>query len=310
MREKKMRFGFLTGLLSIMLLLASCGAAGQQEAYSPEDVLNPDKFNDQLTIRYFYLPSDEEKSGDAALIRTPDGVTMMVDAGVPKTGPYVDQYLDKLGIDKIDVAVMTHPHYDHIGGYTTLMHTKEIGKAYTTRVPHDTATYRTVESLIQEKNIPREYLEDGHEFMLGEHVKVQVLNPPKGTTDEPLTATSHINNTSFVLKMTYKDKTFLFTGDLYKAGESDVLERHAEFLDADFMDAPHHGDTTSNSSAFIDAVSPDVVVFSTNIFQSLRVEERYKSKGADVYVTGLNGNILITSDGTDLNVITEKERPE
>jgi competence protein ComEC len=294
-------------LFSLILILAACGAV-TEESPAAGDVLDPDLYRDLLTVRYFDLPSDE-KSGDAIFIRTPDGVTMMIDAGIPETGPYVDQYLDKLGIERLDYAVLTHPHYDHIGGFTTLLHTKEIGQIFTSVVPYNTNTYETVESLIEEKQIPREYLEEGDEWMLGSDVRVQVLNPPKGTTPESLPetiATPVINNHSIVLKLTYKDTSFLFPADIYKAAEAELVEKYGELLDADFLHAPHHGDETSNSGKFIDAVSPEIAVFSTNIFQSLRVEERYRDRGIEVYIPQLHGNILITSDGSELNVITEK----
>ncbi|EGL19069.1 hypothetical protein HMPREF9413_0866 [Paenibacillus sp. HGF7] len=74
------------------------------------------------------------------------------------------------------------------------------------------------------------------------------------------------------------------------------------------MDALHHGsESTSSSEAFLNAVSPQIVVISQTSFQSPNLKERLEKKNANVYSTGLNGNILLTSDGSKMEVLTEKD---
>ncbi|OOC59319.1 ComEC/Rec2 family competence protein [Paenibacillus ihbetae] len=272
------------------------------------DVFDTKSYQDQLTVRYFFLDS-EEKSGDSIFLQTPDGLNIMIDAGIPATSSQLEEYMERLGVTRIDYAINTHPHYDHMGGYTSLLRTKEIGGFYMPNIEHTTGTYRTVMDLIEQHDIPLHYLEDGDRLQIGEHVEVELLNPEKGTSPDKFEdwSTENINNQSLVMKLHYGDNTFLFAGDLYKSGEYDLTERHADQLKADMVHAPHHGDKTSSSPQFVKAASPDIAVLSANLFQNLDIKQRYEKNGALVASTALHGNILLVSDGKAIELITEKE---
>lgn len=275
-----------------------------------EAIFSRDQEEGSLTIRFFELEA-EEKSGDAIFLTSPDGKTMLIDSGTVLTGPKVDEYLQKLGVDTIDYAIATHPHHDHIGGYHTLLRSKQINHMYMANIPHETETNTTFMQLIEQNGIDYEFLEDGDRFSFGDEIEVAVFNPPAGTGPDTLPeelSTTRINNLSLVLKLTYKDTSFLFTGDIYKSHEAILVEEKGELLQADLMDAPHHGDSTSSSSALIEAVNPTYTVFSANIFQSKRVYDRYRDHGSEVYVTGVDGHILVISDGKEIQVITERDR--
>ncbi|MFD0620174.1 ComEC/Rec2 family competence protein [Paenibacillus sp. GCM10027629] len=280
----------------------------KQEASRTNDIFDAAKYKDQLTIRYFDLQSAED-TGDSILIETPDGKTMLIDAGIPQVGSQVVKYLDKLNIEKIDVAVNTHPHADHIGGFAAVLQSKEISTMVMENLPYDSNAYRNAVQALQEKKVKIEYLEDGATFHLGKDVSVEVLNPPKGALPGAVKRFSfaEVNNQAMVLKLTYKEKTFLFTGDIYKEREYQLVDSKAQALKADMMHVPHHGNKTSSSPSFVKAVSPQIAIISSNILQSSDIVKRYENNDAKVYVTGLHGNILITSDGKEMNVITEKD---
>lgn len=272
------------------------------------DVFDTEAYRDQLRVRYFFLDS-EEKSGDAIFLQTPDGYNIMIDSGIPATRTQLEEYMNQLGVTRIDYAINTHPHYDHMGGYTSLLQTKEIGGFYMPNVEHTTDTYRTVMDLIEQLDIPLHYLEDGDSLQIGEHVKMELLNPEKGTSPDKFEdwSTENINNQSLVMKLYYGENTFLFAGDLYKSGEYDLTKRHSDQLKADMVHAPHHGDKTSSSPPFVKAASADIAVLSANIFQNLDIKQRYEKNGVLVASTALHGNILLVSDGKTIELITEKE---
>ncbi|WP_048601430.1 ComEC/Rec2 family competence protein [Rubeoparvulum massiliense] len=289
---------------SVELSADGLGLTGEGELAAGEEqnqdfiqrFFNPELSNGQLQIRYFHLEA-EEKSGDAILIHAPNGETMLIDAGIKEVGPKVAEYLQQLGLTHLDYAVATHPHHDHIGGYTTLLRTLEIKQFLTVNVPHTTETYKSVVALLEERQIPVTYLEEGDLLQLGEEVTIEVLNPPKGTGPSTLPAelsTSTINNHSLVMRLTYEDQSILFTGDIYKEREYDLVERLGPKLQADVLDAPHHGDKTSSSKSFITAVQPKYVIMSANLFQSKAVYDRYRKQDIDVFITGIDGHLLIT----------------
>jgi competence protein ComEC len=278
-------------------------------ADSAADLLN-ETFEGLLRVRFFYLKA-KEKSGSSILIQTPDEVTILIDAGTDKTGSQLKKYLDQLHIERIDYAIATHPHHDHIGGYLTILKSKQIGKILMTKVPNRTRIYHKLKKLIKKQKLGVKFLEEGDQLPLGDQISLEVLHPTRGTNSQKFLknlSTPAINNLSLVLKLTYKDRSFLFTGDLYKAGELELIKRYGNQLDVDVLEAPHHGDSTSSSRIFIRKVSPKITLINANILQSKQIYERYLGFGCKVYSTGLDGTILVVSDGSTLKVVTEKNR--
>jgi beta-lactamase superfamily II metal-dependent hydrolase len=223
-----------------------------------------------------------------------------------KTGAQLDEYLNQLHIDQIDYVVSTHPHHDHIGGFSTILNSVEIGVLLMPDIQHLTKTYTDFQNLLTQKKIAYQYVNEGDQFSLGEDVLVEVISPSSEALNEAAKekhlSTAAINNLSLVLKVTYQDNTFLFTGDLYKKQEKALVDAKKEILNVDLLDAPHHGDTTSSSKQFINAVSPKYTIISANILQSKRVMKRYKQSGSQVYATSKHKNIVITSDGKEIQV--------
>jgi competence protein ComEC len=276
-----------------------------------EQIFDKEADKGQLTIRYFYLDG-ANLMGDSFLIISPDGKTMLVDAGLPEVGPQVVKYLNKLGIDSLDIALNTHPHIDHIGGFATVAKEKPIKSFYMVNLPYTkSSAYNNAMAPLEAKQVPIKTLEEGDIFQLGEHVRFEVLSPPKGALPEAVKTFSapEINDYSMVLKMTYGERTFLFTADIYKHREIELTSSPwKEKLKSDMMDIPHHGsESTSSSEAFLQAVSPQIVIMSQNLFQSPNLLERLEKKGAKVYSTGMHGNIMLRSDGKAMNVTTEKD---
>lgn len=274
------------------------------------EIFDTEKQNDLLTIRYFHLTGDiEGVMGDSIYIQTPEGHSMLIDAGTPDAGPQVVRYLNLLGVQSIDVVINTHPHIDHIGGFSSVLPEIEVKKLYMEDLPYPASeAYMNAMNALENERVPYEILQEGSVFWLGEDVSIEVLNPEKEVLPDAVKTfkASEINQFSIVFKMKYKNQSFLFPADIYIDREEELVDRKKQQLKADFLHAPHHGWNTSSSPKFIAAVSPQVVVFSNDKVGHLEVKERYEEIGAEVYSTGIHGNILITSDGSKLKVITEK----
>ena len=280
-------------------------------ATDPESrVLRSDVDTGLLAVRFFSL-EHTDRSGDSILIRSPGGETMLIDAGVPEAGAQLSGYLRDLGVERIDHAVVTHPHRDHIGGYQALVNKIDIGRMLMIDLSHDTETYRDVMAAVRARDIPIVFAHAGVRFSMAGGVEVEVLNPPSGPLRvDPTQGAAPVNNLSLVLRITYGEKVFLFTGDLYREAERRLLESSRGSLDADVLKVPHHGESTSSSSAFVEAVSPDYAVMTINILQSLPIYRRYERAGALVYVTGIDGTVLMLSDGHTIDVTAARKRPK
>lgn len=263
-----------------------------------------------LAVRYFNMPGSDN-NGDAILVTTPDGKHMMIDAGTPDGGAQVLEILDEKGIDQLDAIINTHPHWDHLGGFPEIVRKKQVDRAYIIDHPYpQSGTYNTFIAGLKNRNIEINYIEEGVEFELGEHVSIEVLRPLKGELPDAIEGYSpaQINHFSSVFKVIYEDTSFMFTGDIYKKREAEMLENipHEE-LKADFLHVPHHGSSTSSSSSFIETVSPKFAVISDNDLIDFKLINRYEFYGAETYQTKLHGHILLTSDGKNLEVLTEND---
>jgi competence protein ComEC len=265
-----------------------------------------------LVVRFLATKTTSDtKAGDSTIIKTPDGKVMLIDASAPETWQTIEKYLKDLGIKKIDAIVASHPHVDHVGGLAQVIKDFEVGKVYRSKVDYPSNTNKDFLKAVEDKKIETVILKDGMSFDFG-NTKVDVYSP----TDDiqypstfPDNSTAFLNDHSLVLKMTYKDSTVLLPGDLYAAGESNLLERHAKDIQADILKIPHHGADTSSTIPFIEAVKPKVAVAEYDELASLSTYNSYRKRNSLVYITAVDGNVKVTANGTkDYKVVTEKDR--
>ena len=240
--------------------------------------------------------------GDCELIRVGDQ-SILIAAGENDKGNTVLDYLNKQGIEKIDLFIGTHPHSDHIGGMDTVINRIEVGEVLMPELPDSlvptTKTYTDVLTAIADKNLPVTAAEPGQMYTFGD-ATLEILGPLRDYDD--------LNDMSVVAKLTYGSTTFLFGGDMEKEVEDDLLNANAD-VRADVLKLSHHGSKTSNSKAFLDAVGADtyaICVGAGNSYGHPHDQVLNRISGKQVYRTDLNGDIVIGTDGANLTVQTEK----
>ena len=131
---------------------------------------------------------------------------MLIDAGTNESGQAVTDYLEGLGITHLNWVIGTHPHEDHIGGLDDVIRQFDVDFVMMPPKEHTTKTFEDVLNAIEEKNLSITVPETGDTYSLG-NCEFTVLGPVKDYDDE-------LNNWSIVLRLDYKDTSFLFTGDM------------------------------------------------------------------------------------------------
>lgn len=268
----------------------------------------------ELSIRYLNLQAiqqaaDMAYAGDSILISTPQGKHVLIDSGTAEAGPQVLSRLQELGITHLDYVFATHPHQDHIGGFRTVLAEMSVGQFYQIDITYDSGQYRTLQRLLAEKDISHTTLEEGNILEIEEGIVLEFFNPPAGTSlgpDHGL-STGGINDLSMVFRLTYQDFSALFTGDIYRAQEEKLVAKYGDRLQSRFYDAPHHGQDSSSSKMFINQVKPEISVFSIQFLASFSTYQALRELNSKVYVTGLNGEVLLTTDGQGIAVDVEQE---
>lgn len=295
-------------MLALLLAMFSLPAAAETDVY--------DRSADggALTVRFLSLDTTNgDKSGDATLLVSPDGKVMLIDAGEPTASSMLVDTLTRLGIDKIDYLVASHPHIDHVGGMPAVLAAFPVAEAMTSYVDYGTATNQAFLSALDAQNVPLSRLSMGDSFSFGESVRVDVLWPssqidyPAGY---PEGATQFINNHSLVLRFTFGDSSFLFSGDLYLSGEKEVIAAaDPAMLDVDVIKINHHAADTSSCKSWRSAVSAKYAVGECNGIESLTVCQKFIKEGTELYHTFVDGIVLIRTKGDgSYEVLTEKTR--
>lgn len=299
---KKM-LGILFALVFACTLLAGCatqpGAAGGTEAAQTKD--------GALEVKVLDIGQ-----GDAILIRTADQ-TIFIDTGDLDEHPKLEAALKKENIKTVDKLIITHPHADHLGGASVLFKNCEVKAVYDNGEPTTTKFYRDYLKTIKSKSIPYKALVDGDVLDFG-GVSFHVLSPTAEMVKEggKKNGKPNLNINSIVGRLEYGDFTMLFTGDAEKETEKSTLSRHsAADLKSLVLKSPHHGSKTSSTTAFLKAVTPEVVAISCGAGNDYghphkEVLERYKKFNIKVYRTDQGGTIAITSDGKTYSVKEEK----
>lgn len=232
--------------------------------------------------------------GDATLIILPNQEVMLIDAGERSKGVFVREYIEDLGIRKIDYLVGTHPHTDHIGGLEEVINNFDIGSIYMPRASSTSKTFESLLNTINEKNLKVKSAKSGVNIIDEDGLKIDIVAPNSEKY-------AKLNNYSAVIKITYKNNKFLFMGDAEEVSEKEIKED----ISADVIKIGHHGSNTSSSEEFIARVKPKYAIISVgdgNKYNhpSKDVLKKLENIGALVYRTDISGSIVISSDGNNI----------
>ena len=234
--------------------------------------------------------------GDSIFIELPNNLTMLIDGGENDMGKVVIDYISKLGYSKIDYVIGSHPHSDHIGGLIDIVNFFEIKKIYMPKALSTSKTYENLLNSIAEKNLKIYTAKTGLNIINDSNLLVDIIAPNSDSYED-------LNNYSVILKLTYKNKSFLFTGDAEILSENEITRD----VSADVIKVGHHGSNTSSSQSFINKVGAKYAIISVGKDNSYDhphqvVLDRFKNSGAQIYRTDLNGTIIVTTDGNNIKI--------
>ena len=238
---------------------------------------------------------------DSALIEC-DGETMMIDGGNVADSNVVAAYLKKEDVTELNYVVCSHAHEDHVGGLSGALSVTKADNIYAPKTETNTKAYKNFKKKAEEQNVEIKHPNIGDEIQLGSST-VEFLGPVDENGKD-------LNSTSIVLKITYGNTSFLFTGDAESDEEEEILNSGAD-LKSTVLKVGHHGSRTSTSYPFLREVMPQYAVISVEKGNSYgHPNEETLSKlsdaGVEVYRTDESGEIVMTSDGNNISITTSK----
>jgi competence protein ComEC len=245
--------------------------------------------------------------GEATVMILPEGGVVVYDAGGPLRLGGRDPGRDVLapllrqwGVRTIDLAIVSHPHPDHIGGFAYLAQNFTIRELWHNGMLEESSLRALVDrlhaagrSVRQAASLPRISVREGVTF--------EVFHPrPPPSEGLSYYAELDTNDNSIVLKVRFGQRTLLLPGDIEHAAEARLA---SQLSPVDVLKAPHHGSATSSSESLLDATSPQLVIISCGVdnpfgLPSAAVLARYAGHHVTVLQTDRDGLVELSTAGT------------
>jgi len=241
--------------------------------------------------------------GDAILVTSSTGETLLVDSGGRSQEKRILSFLRDRGIANLDYVIATHPHEDHIGAMAAIIRAFPIDFFYMPDAVNNTAAFSTMISALEESKAVVQEAREGI-VLAWKAGKITLLAP------FPITSATSLNNSSVVVYIEYGTTSMLLCGDAEEEVESRILTKYPT-LRADLIKLGHHGSSTSSTPSFIDHLKPYVAIVTCGTDNDYGLPHRetlqlLESRRIELYRTDTNGSITVYSDGTALYAETEK----
>lgn len=239
--------------------------------------------------------------GDSCLILTPSNKTILIDGGGSKDSEEFDvgkstllPYLLDRKVSKIDYMMISHFDADHMGSFVTVLQNIKVGKLIISKQVKNSNEFMNIIQIVKNKNIEVVVVKAEDKIHIENNVVLEILYPEKELKF------SDLNNNSIVAKLVYGGFSMLFTGDIEKEAEGQILKEYKDtnILNSTVLKVAHHGSKTSSTDEFIEFVNPKIALIGVgknNLFghpneDVIKMLEKYNSK---IYRTDLNGEITI-----------------
>lgn len=239
--------------------------------------------------------------GDATLFTLEDAdeeAVILFDTG-DWQGNEVVPYLEEQGITDIDLVIISHPDADHIGQLSKVLDHFAVEEVWMSGNESTSNTYQTAMEKILSQDIGYHEPRTGEAYELGP-IELEVLYPEN--------ISGKVNEESVSIRLAYDQVSFILTGDAGVKEEKEMMD--SSHLGSTFLHLGHHGSKTSTDPDFLDAVQPQIAIYSAGEDNSYghpspEVIDLLDEENIDWYGTDRDGTIVVTTDGKAYSIETE-----
>lgn len=253
--------------------------------------------------------------GNAALIQTVEGRTILVDGGGFSGGSSFDvgryvvaPFLWHQGITVLDMVILTHPESDHMNGLVFIVENFTVGSLVKNTDTSSHESFDRIMAACRQKKIS--IFVPGCEKNQVAWDKTRL----KFFQCESVVPGLNPNDNSVVFKLVLDNFSMLFPADIMETREQLLAGSRKEQISSQLLLSPHHGSNSSSTHFFLDWIRPESVIISCGFNNPYRfphpdVLERYRQRKITVFRTDHHGAVTITSSGTGYTVATHRRIP-
>ncbi|MBU8900675.1 MBL fold metallo-hydrolase [Corallococcus sp. H22C18031201] len=311
-------------LLLGLLLVAPLACKQPPPASTPP----PEASEPTTPSRYFGPPPDgklhvyffDVGQGDAALIVSPEGNTVLVDAGPASAAGHLVNRLPELLRRELDLVILTHPHADHRGALDPLLRRVGARRLLEPQLPGAPEDYDALLGRVGARGVqvfspaPSSSTPNAPlKLPVGAGVELTVLWPrAPAEALLPGDGAVGLESNSIVLRLTYGDTSVLFMGDARAQTEAHLVARGAVSRST-LLKVGAHGISDASTSAFLSAVRPQAAIVSVGAsggpgMPARATLERLGASSARLFRTDIAGEVQAVSDGRQF-VVTPQRLP-
>ena len=184
---------------------------------------------------------------------------------------------------------------DHVGGLLTVLESLKVKNAIISRQIEESENYKKFLKIVKDKKINVMVVKKDDEICIEKNLKIDVLWPKREQITDNV-----LNNNSIVAKVIYNNFSILFTGDIEKVAEENIIREYKDtnLLTSNIIKIAHHGSKTSSTEGFLNLVNPKIALIGVgrdNKFGHPNEEtiQRLKNMKVKIYRTDEMGEITI-----------------
>lgn len=235
--------------------------------------------------------------GDSTLVITPLNKKIIIDSGGSEIGDFdggkstlVPYLLDRRIMD-LEYICISHFDSDHCKNFIYLLNNIKVKNIILSKQHESTSNFKEIINIARIKNINILKVEEGDIIQIDKYVRIKILGPAKQLTND-------INDNSIVMKLEYFNFSCLFTGDISKQIEKNLVKKYGKLLKSTVIKVAHHGSSTSSDNSFIQTVNPAISLIGVgknNKFghPNTEVIEILESIKSRIYRTDIHGEIIL-----------------
>ncbi|MDR0269022.1 ComEC/Rec2 family competence protein [Paenibacillus sp.] len=272
--------------------------------------------------------------GDSILITTPEGRNILVDGGgtvkfskpqntwKERKNPFevgakvLVPLLKQRGIHHLDAVIATHDHQDHVGGFQAVLEQIPVKAFMFNGTLDGTKAFDKLLNTATSRNIPVYAIHQDMKLQPDRQTEITFIAPvTEETEQEELPIEKDQNHISIAFLLTINERRLLFTGDMDKAAENDVLGLAATHQTSftlpeggiDVIKIAHHGSHSSSGEEWLDYWRPKAAVISAGVnnlygHPHAEVVDRIAGRGTELFRTDRDGEVQMIIRQGDIQI--------